>query len=245
MALTDIKRGDRVLSLCCGTGLDAFIAATMVGDGGGVVGVDVSEGMLAVSQEKKICDRELGSRCQFLLHDVTRLDALPTLEKGSFDWLVCSNAFVLFEDPAKVVRSWREYVKPTGRLIVDITHEHNLRSGSLMERVARRMGVGFPANRSWIKTENSFRNILEAEGFVVEECVLLDKVEGERATYYDIEDADAQFDYITKTALTAAITTEEFKRAARAVFREEWAREAVDGKVEIVDALYVYTARGS
>lgn len=43
--------------------------------------------------------------------------------------------------------------------------------------------------------------------------------------------------------LTANAITEDFKEKARPLFREEWANAAVDGKVEVADALYLYIAR--
>jgi ubiquinone/menaquinone biosynthesis C-methylase UbiE len=42
--LCPLNSGQRVLDLCCGTGLDAFLAAEIVGDQGQVICVDVSDG---------------------------------------------------------------------------------------------------------------------------------------------------------------------------------------------------------
>jgi ubiquinone/menaquinone biosynthesis C-methylase UbiE len=243
MAFADIKPGDRVLDLCCGTGLDAFMAAEMVGSEGEMVGVDISEEMLSVSRRKQAEDKKLGPRCRFFRHDVTKLESLLELKPESFDWIICSNAFVLFDNPAEVVASWRNFLGAGGKLLVDIIHEHNLRSGMVMERVASRMGLKFPFKRAWIKSADSFREILESARFVVEKCELLEKVAGVRSTYYGIEDADAQFEYITGTALTLGFATEDIKENSRSIFREEWEKAAVDGKIEVVDALYVYIAR--
>ncbi|KAJ9141654.1 Demethylmenaquinone methyltransferase [Pleurostoma richardsiae] len=241
--LVPLVPGQRVLDLCCGTGLEAFLAAEIVGDAGEVIGVDVSEGMLSVLRGRQQRQPELGRRIRTLLHDVTNLQGLKELEKGSFDVVLCSSAFVLFDDPARVVAHWREYLRPGGIAAIDITHELNLRSGMILERVADRMGVTFPSNRTWVKSADSFCEILEREGFTVENVVLLDKITGERSTYYRVDQADEQFNYIINTALTKNVATDDFKEKARPIFREEWEKEAVDGKVEIVDALYVYIAR--
>lgn len=240
--LVPLGPGERVLDLCCGTGLEAFLAADIVGDAGEVVGVDISNGMLAVAIEKQKQDVKLGPRIRFLRHDVTSLGGLAEVEKESFDAIMCSNAFVLFEDPAKVVREWREYLKPGGILAVDITHELNMRSGLFMERVAQRLGVYFPSNRAWIKSKDSFRLILENEGYTTESIVELEKVSRQRSTYYTVDKADEQFDYVTNRLLTMPIMTDEFKNRARGAFKEEFSKAAVDGKVEVVDSLYVYIA---
>jgi ubiquinone/menaquinone biosynthesis C-methylase UbiE len=42
--LSPLQPGQRVLDLCCGTGLDAFLAAAIVGENGEVVCVDASDG---------------------------------------------------------------------------------------------------------------------------------------------------------------------------------------------------------
>ena len=243
--LVPLRKGDRVLDLCCGTGLEAFLAAEVVGDEGEVIGVDVTQGMLDELQKRQQREPMLGSRIKTFRHDVTNLQTLLEVEKESFDVIMCSNAFVLFDEPAQVVGHWREYLKPGGAMVIDITHEHNLRSGLMLERVAMRLNLKFPANRSWIKSEDSFREILEREGLTVENVVLLDKTSGERYTYYSIDEADQQFDYITNTPLTIHLMTDEFKEKARSVFKEEFVKDAVDGKVAMVDALYVYVARNT
>ncbi len=245
VSLIPLRPGDRVLSLCCGTGLDAFLAAEAVGDAGKVVGVDISSGMLGKANERKEKDAQLGPRTSFIRHSVTDLDSLvaPEVQKESFDFILCSNAFVLLGDPADVVRMWKDYLKPGGRLAIDITHEHTFRSGVVMERVAVRMGVKFPANRAWIKSKDTFREILEREGCVVEAIHEIDKVTGDRQTYYTLDQADEQYESMSKSAFTARIFQGDFKERARGVFREEWAKTAVDGRIPVTDSLYLYIAR--
>ncbi|KAI5456319.1 S-adenosyl-L-methionine-dependent methyltransferase [Mariannaea sp. PMI_226] len=243
MALVDIKPGSRVLSLACGTGLDAGIAAERVGDEGIVIGVDATEAMLDEARKKQNANPILKRRLKLVLHDVTHLNDCPGVEKESFDMIICSSAFVLFEDPAGVVEHWRDYLKPGGRMAIDITHEKNLRSGLLMEKVARRLGIPFPSNRFWIKSRDSFREILEKQGMIVERIELVEKQAGIQSTFMDISQSDEQFDYILRMPLTALIDTEEFRAKARPLFQEEWNAAAVDGKVEVSETVYVYIAR--
>ncbi|KAF4810389.1 Arsenite methyltransferase [Colletotrichum siamense] len=242
MALADVQQGERVLILACGTGLEIFIAAEQVGEEGEIVGIDITDAMLAKAREKK---ERLKPKAgiQFFNHDITDLDGLKELEDKKFDVILCSSAFVLLDNQEQVVASWRKYLKPGGRLQVDITHENNLKIGLLLERAANRLGARFPSNRTWIKDRNSFREILEKAGYTVERIELMDKLTGQGSTFYDMDQIDEQFDGIISTSLTINMATDEFKNKARALFREEWEKDAVDGKIENVDALYVYVAR--
>ncbi|KAF4449406.1 l-isoaspartate(d-aspartate) o-methyltransferase [Fusarium albosuccineum] len=243
MDVVPIQPGDRVLDLACGTGLEAVIAADRVGDHGAVVGVDVTPTMLAEAQKKLDQDPTLARRLTLVEHDVTNLTDTPGVEKRSFELILCSNAFVLFESPEQVVAHWREYLKPGGRAVIDITHEHNLPSGLILEKVARRMGIPFPSNRSWIKSQDSFREILERQGFVVERIEILEKALGLGNTYFDLDQADEQFDSIVNGTLAGLAATKGLKANGRQYFKDEWEKAAVNGKIEVSDILYVYVAR--
>lgn len=64
--------GDSVLDVATGTGTIAFHAASLVGSGGGVIGVDISPGMLAQANAKLAA---LGLRnLEFLLADAEHLE---------------------------------------------------------------------------------------------------------------------------------------------------------------------------
>ncbi|KAG8427277.1 hypothetical protein J3459_007359 [Metarhizium acridum] len=98
--LIDIQPGDRVLVLACGTGLEAVIACPLVGDNGLVTALDAAPAMLDVFRKKQATDEILSRRLVLVQHDVTDLESCEHLEKGAYDVIICSNAFVLFDDPA-------------------------------------------------------------------------------------------------------------------------------------------------
>lgn len=52
LKLADIKSGDKVLDIGCGTGTSALIIARDVGDNGEVVGIDLSDKMLDIAKRK-------------------------------------------------------------------------------------------------------------------------------------------------------------------------------------------------
>lgn len=278
--------GQRILDLCCGTGLDLFMLAEALNesgnadDGGLVVGVDATAEMLAVAEQRQQDRPELAHRVQLLHHDVTHLETLgasastpEALSKASFDAIVCSNAFVLLDDPDAAVSGWRRYLKPPvhsatthdrrdshdnhpheagGALIVDIPHEAAQLGGVTMERVARRLGLVFPSNRSWVHSIDSFRDVLERNGYRVERVVELDRISGQGATYYTAHQADELYDTLTKSSAFAAMVAgagpgveiDTIVKQGKSIFREEFMRDAgEDGRVLMSDTLYVYVAR--
>lgn len=218
MALVDVSPGDRVLILACGTGLEAEVAAPKFGDEGLIAGVDATPRMLDEARKKQAADPVLTKRLCLYQHDVTNLDVCDGVEPGYFEWILCSNAFVLFDNPAGVVEHWRQYLKLGGRMVIDITHEYNLRQGLLMERVAKRLGLDYPANRAWIESKESFRGVLEEKGLVVERIELLEKEIGKGSQFIDVSRAEEQFDFITKSPLTKMFTSDKLRARALPIF---------------------------
>jgi demethylmenaquinone methyltransferase/2-methoxy-6-polyprenyl-1,4-benzoquinol methylase len=97
--------GMRMLDVAVGTGLVAREAATIVGDAGGVIGLDPSKGMLAQSG----------------LHGLTlvrgRAEALPFAPR-SFDFLCMGYALRHLADLQTVFEEFRRVLRPGGRLLV-------------------------------------------------------------------------------------------------------------------------------
>ncbi|TQN74961.1 Arsenite methyltransferase [Colletotrichum shisoi] len=229
MAVADVRSGEHVLILACGTGLEVFAAAERVGEEGEIIGVDVTEAMLAKAREKQ-GRLNPSTRIRLFNHDATRLETLPELDGQAFDVILCSSAFVLFDDPGEVVRSWRRYLKPEGRLVVDAR-------GQPQGRVAA--GARGEATRRAVPEQQ----VLDHGQELVYGGPGGGRLSGQGDTTYDMDQVDEQFDWITGTSLTVNLATEEFKRKTRDLFREEWEKAAVDGKVVNVDAVYVYVAR--
>ncbi|KUI62893.1 Demethylmenaquinone methyltransferase [Cytospora mali] len=243
IASVPLKPGDRVLDLCCGTGLEAFLAAATVGEDGEIIGVDVSGGMLEQLRGRQLREPGLGRRIKALHHDVTDLGALAAVEKGSFDAVLCSCAFVLFDDPAGVMAHWREYLRPGGLMAIDIPGEHNLRPGLVLEQVAKGLGMNYPSNRSYITSSDDFGQFINEQGMEMEGMITLYRMSGKGSVFYGADEADERFEEVVNSSLTQNAVLDDFKAKAKPLFREEWERIAVDGKVESTDISYIYIAR--
>ena len=107
--LLDLKPGDRVLDVPCGSGASLVAAAQRVGPSGRVVGVDYAEQMVAVAGEKA---RSGGLvNVELSVADMTCLD-----ERGlePFDAVVCSLGLFFAEDMGAFARSLFGLVRPGG-----------------------------------------------------------------------------------------------------------------------------------
>lgn len=103
-----LATGDRVLDIACGTGIVARVARERLGDGGKVVGVDVSPDMLAVARRvAPAIDWREGSA-----------DALPLSDGERFDVVVCQQGLQFFPDKAAAAAEMRRALAPNGRLAV-------------------------------------------------------------------------------------------------------------------------------
>lgn len=128
----DLKPGDSVLDLACGTGLVALGAKRLVGAAGRVVGVDISEGMLNVARRKAAED---GLEVHFEKGDVSDLSVKDSSVPwdtqpgdGLFDVITCASALLLLPDPVAALRNWKTLMRPsTGRIVTDVqTNDANL-----------------------------------------------------------------------------------------------------------------------
>jgi ubiquinone/menaquinone biosynthesis C-methylase UbiE len=242
MSLVPLKPGDRVLDLCCGTGLEALLAADIIGDGGEIVGIDVSEGMLDELQAKLEQHVPLAKIIRTVQHDVTHLEEVPDVTRGLFDVVLCCCGLSLLGDPKEVISHWKEYLKPGGVMVLDIAHERSTRSGYILEQIAEQLGVEFPWKRCWVTGEGSLKEILEEQGLKVDQVSLLDRIKDKAPVVHSIDDADSQYEWIINSGLTTN-ASEKFKINARQLFRKKWQEVAEEGGVEEIDALYVYVAR--
>ena len=93
----DIRRGQSVLDVACGTGVLAREAAPVTGDAGKVTGLDRNDGMLAVARRLAPgIDWQLGVA-----------EALPFVDR-SFDRVFCQFGLMFFDDRVAALREMRQ-----------------------------------------------------------------------------------------------------------------------------------------
>lgn len=110
-----LLKGCRVLDLGCGSGRDVYALAQLVGPGGEVVGVDMTDEQLAVAEKHRAFHAEAFGfgNVRFMQGYIERLDELG-LEPGSFDVIVSNCVVNLSPDKDAVLRGVQRLLKPGG-----------------------------------------------------------------------------------------------------------------------------------
>ena len=119
-----LRPGARVLDVCCGSGASALPAAAIVGPQGSVLGIDLSEGLLALARKKAVA-RGLAN-AEFRKGDALELPVEP----GTFDAVVCVFGVFFVPDRQALMRELWRMVRPGGTLAVTCWGPHVLEPGA-------------------------------------------------------------------------------------------------------------------
>lgn len=234
----DLKPGERLLDLACGTGLLTLLASKKVGPEGRVVGVDVTPGMLAELDKKTKAVKDEYNNVTIYEHDITRLPDLKELQPGSFDAISCAFALVLLLNPQDTVKSWLTYLKPGGRLITDMPDQTILPWHIAMDGVFARLDIQAPSDRTWARDGHSLRVLLEAAGYDVHN-IWSARSHGPELKLHDIDDAETVFDRIIKSPPYREIVDRGLVAQAKKLFTQEWTKLSnKDGKVKETDMVW-------
>ena len=114
LELANIKKGDKIIDIACGTGLVSFPAAEQAGDKGSVMANDISDKMVetgtAIAKERKL------SNISFQRMDAEELD----VEDNSYDVALCALGLMYFPDPLKAIKEMYRLLKPGGHAVVAV-----------------------------------------------------------------------------------------------------------------------------
>ncbi|KAI9807385.1 MAG: hypothetical protein M1833_000129 [Piccolia ochrophora] len=238
-----LKPGDSVLDLACGTGLVSLLAKQCVGGNGRVLGVDVSQDMLAEARRKAIAQ---AMDVSFICGDVTdlkRKDLLPCEEPG-FDLITCAAAFILLRDPRAALAHWATFFAPGGRIIVDVPTERTMTAGLILEDLARQEGMpeGMLSNRLWVKSEDSLRQLIADSGLTAECVFTTDNYDTQATTCDEIPHL---LEKVLKYTPFQDVKDETMKQRVKSHFVEHVRRLAgPKGKVSEEVSFYIGIARG-
>ncbi len=110
------QSGERILEIGFGTGHCLVSLAQAVGPSGGVIGLDISDGMLAIARDR-LAGMGLSERVDLHLGDASRLEFIET---ETLDGVFMSFTLELFDNPEipRVLKECLRVLKPGGRLAV-------------------------------------------------------------------------------------------------------------------------------
>jgi arsenite methyltransferase len=112
VALAGLRPGDVVLDLGSGAGIDLFLAAKRVGPEGRVIGVDMTDEMIASARESMAASG-------FTNIEVRKgiIEDLP-IEESSVDWVISNCVINLSPEKPRVFREIARVLKPGGQMLV-------------------------------------------------------------------------------------------------------------------------------
>ncbi len=106
----NIQPGEHVLDVGCGCGQTSLALASRVGPNGAVVGLDISQPMLARARERQL---ELNlTNLEFICADAQT----HAFARDRFDVIFSRFGVMFFEDPTAAFRNLRSALRATGRL---------------------------------------------------------------------------------------------------------------------------------
>lgn len=106
-----VRRGDRVLDVCTGTGDLAFAFSNEVGSEGSVTGLDFVDEMLNIAREK---EKQRQNKVTFVQGDAQKLP----FPDSSFDLVTVAFGIRNVDSPVDALKEFRRVLRPRGTVLV-------------------------------------------------------------------------------------------------------------------------------
>jgi arsenite methyltransferase len=152
--LVRIQRGEIVVDLGSGSGMDSFLAARQVGEAGRVIGIDMTDAQLA--KARRLAAEHGFANTEFV---DARIEQLP-LEDASADVMISNGVINLAPDKATVFAEAARVLRQGGRLaLADIVTSTQLPVGVTCDASLWAACIGGAMQR------DDYRDVIQAAGF--------------------------------------------------------------------------------
>jgi ubiquinone/menaquinone biosynthesis C-methylase UbiE len=234
VAAADLREGERVLDVACGTGVVARLAAAEVGADGAVAGVDLEPGMIAAATAATPGEPTI---------EWHRADAgeLP-LPDRSFDAVLCQMGLQFMADKPAALREMRRVLDAGGRLALNVpgpAPEPFARLAEILADRLRPQAAGFVHAVFSLHDPDQLRSLVAVAGFEDVAC------ERSTASLRVPPPREFLWQYVRSTPLTAPLaqagaeTRTQIERDVAAA----WEPFAEDGAMRLDVGVTTATAR--
>jgi ubiquinone/menaquinone biosynthesis C-methylase UbiE len=160
LELANIKAGNKIIDIACGTGLVSFPAAELAGEKGFVLANDISDKMVetgtAIAKERNFFN------ISFQRMDAEELD----VEDDSYDIALCALGLMYFPDPLKAIKEMHRSIKPGGHAVVAVWGQRkNCGWAEVFEIVDRRVASEVCPMFFKLGNEGTLKQYMNAGGF--------------------------------------------------------------------------------
>lgn len=156
----NLRRGERILDVACGTGIVTRLAAAQVGETGSVTGLDINPGMLAVA--RSVTDTEVPVEwCE------SGAENMP-LQNESFDVVLCQLSLQFMENKPAALKEMHRVLVPDGRIYINVPGN----VGELFQVFIEELGnhisaeaAGFAGQVFSLHSDETLRQLMDEAGF--------------------------------------------------------------------------------
>ena len=154
-----VKSGQTILDLATGTGLVAIPAAKAIAPKGSVIGVDISNGMLAQAKDKILA--EAIGNLELIEADVESID----FNSEQFDVIFCCSALVYISDISVMMDKIYRWLKPDGCFAFTTPHKSSYLAGARVKLCQDLFGIDLPHIIRPLWTSEKCHTMLQNSGF--------------------------------------------------------------------------------
>lgn len=211
--VADLRPGERVLDVACGTGVVTRLAAPRVGEDGAVAGLDMNAAMLAVARAAT------ASHAGVDWHEASA-EAMP-LDDGTFDVVLCQMGLQFMPDKVGALREMRRVLAPDGRAVLNVPGPTPPVFAEMADALTQHVGphaAAFVHAVFSLHDERELRDLMGAAGFLEVEVRRLPR------TLTLPPGAAFLWQYLSSTPLAALVaeTSDERRTALEAEVVDRW-----------------------